>query len=191
MMEMDKEVREMSIRVFELGDEHTIRIDPDGEVAGWPHFEVEYKDDTGRTRTCHIRLDKARYLFDMDTNPRLSKETVEKLTKAMNSIVEVRERGLYLKSDLWSLCVWVWNNSRGYPDPTKKMPDDAVMPDYLDLLLDLNWSLKKGYVKPGDEELLTFGGYEWRILDKKDGKALLLSEKIIGRWEYERLYRQR
>ena len=121
----------MSVRVFELDDKHTIWIDPDGEFAGWPHFEVKYRDSC-RTRFCHIRLDKARYLFDMDTNPRLPKETVEKLAEAMCSTVEIRERGLYLKSDLWSLCVWVWNNSRGDHEPTEKMPDVVVMPDYFE-----------------------------------------------------------
>ena len=174
----------MSVCVFALDDQHTIWIDPDGEFAGWPHIEVHY-NDAGRKRKCHVRLDKARYLFDKETNPRLSTEVVAKLTKAMGSIVTIKERGLYIKSDLWSLCVWVWNNSRGDHEFTEKMPDDAEMPDYLDLRLDLNWSLKKGWVKPNDGEQLTFGGYDWRILDQKDGKALLLSEKIIGRWEYK------
>ncbi|MCL1792277.1 MAG: DUF6273 domain-containing protein [Oscillospiraceae bacterium] len=37
-------------------------------------------------------------------------------------------------------------------------------------------------------DIIKFGGYDWRVLDVQDGKALLLSDKIIEKREYHDEY---
>ena len=37
-------------------------------------------------------------------------------------------------------------------------------------------------------DIIQFGGHDWRVLDVRDGKALLLSDKIIEKRPYHDEY---
>jgi hypothetical protein len=36
------------------------------------------------------------------------------------------------------------------------------------------------------DDMIQFGGYDWRVLEVKDGKALILSDKILDRRSYHK-----
>ena len=47
-------------------------------------------------------------------------------------------------------------------------------------------TMDKEQINPNIGDIIKFGGYDWRVLDTQDDKALLLSDKIVGRIFYHK-----
>ena len=129
----------MNIELYKLDDKHEIMMNTsDNDSCDAPHFFIlkyePYMDNYEREvkwKSIYIRLDEPEYY--LSSYPwRLSRDIIEKLAKAMDSDVEIRDGDFYLKANLWNLCVYLWNI--GNCEDEKLPNDKTLMPNYLELL---------------------------------------------------------
>ena len=72
-------------------------------------------------------------------------------------------------------------------NPVAAVPEDEIIAEAEEGIIadepeEEDESIYNYAVAAGD--IIEFGGYEWRVLDLKGGKALIISENIVGRREY-------